>query len=122
MDYKSRFRNLIKWGIEYQDAIFAVLILALIFFIGLGLGLLIKSNKRTSIIIDKNIKIGLPDRTNLANLLQEESGNFVASINGKAYYPKNCKAASVIKEENRIWFDSAGDAQTQGYSLAKNCQ
>lgn len=119
-------KNLIEWGREYQNAIFAALILVLIFFLGLGIGLLIKPNSQTSIIIDKNVKIGLPDRSDLTGQKTELSGNFiggnfVASINGKAYYPKGCKSANVIKEENRIWFESAEDAEADGYAPAKNC-
>lgn len=47
--------------------------------------------------------------------------NFVASANGKLYYPANCKAAARIKEENRVWFASAPQAQHSGYTPAKNC-
>lgn len=114
MDYKSIFKNS------------AVLILVLIFFLGLGLGLLIRPNNPTPIIIDKNVKIGLPAREAKLSENSDKSfnfagGNFVASINGKAYYPKGCKSANVIKEENRIWFESAEDAEADGYNRAKNC-
>ena len=126
MDYKSRIKDLIKEGRELQISIIASFILIGIFFLGLGIGLLVKPNKPNPIIIDKNIKIGLPAgqtkfSQNSVNLLNFTRGNFVASINGKAYYPKNCKAANVIKEENRIWFESAKEAETDGYALAKNC-
>ena len=61
MDYKSRVKNLIEQEIGYQSALFAVLILLMVFFIGLGLGLLIKPGKPTPIIIDKNVKKGSDD-------------------------------------------------------------
>lgn len=124
MNYKSILKNFIERVTIYKNTNIISLILILTFSSGLVLGLLIKPNKLTPIIIDKNVKIGLPEGANLANLSGsgQENGNFVASINGKAYYPKNCKAANVIKEENRIWFNNAEEAQMQGYSLAKNCQ
>lgn len=126
---KSRYQNLVKWGGEYQNNVVATLILILIFFLGVGLGLLIRRPKNNPIIIDKNIKVGLPfkpskitQKTEFSeNLINFTGGNFMASINGKAYYPKNCKAANVIKEENRIWFESAKEAEEDGYMLAKNC-
>ena len=126
MDYKSRIKDLIKQGIEYKNVIVYALILISIFFLGLGIGLLINQPKNTPIIIDKNIKIGLPSRQaefsgNPAKLLNFVGGNFVASINGKAYYPKDCKAANIIKEENRIWFESKEEAEKEGYAPAKNC-
>ncbi len=126
MDYKSRPKNLIEWGREYQNTIFAALILVLIFFLGLGLGLLIRPNKPTPIIIDKNVKIGLPARKaefsgNSGKSFNFAGGNFVASINGKNYYPKDCSSAKRIKEENMIWFGSAEEAEADGYTPAKNC-
>lgn len=107
---------------NYKNTTFISLILILTFSLGLLLGFLIKPSEPAPIIIDKNVKIGLPINANLPNLPMQETGNFVASTNGKVYYPKNCKASSVIKEENRIWFNSAEEAKIQGYSLAKNCQ
>ena len=98
----------------------------MIFFLGLGLGLLIRPDKPTPIIIDKNIKIGFPERQaefseNSGESVNFTGGNFVASINGKSYYPKDCPSAKRIKEENIIWFDSAEEAEADGYAPAKNC-
>ena len=39
-------------------------------------------------------------------LLPKTPALFLASVNGSKYYPKNCPAASRIKEENRIWFST----------------
>ncbi len=110
MDYKSRYSNLL---------ISLALVLGLL--IGLGTGLLFKSNQVSPIIIDKNIKVGLPAMNSSAPKKPIMSGNFVASINGKAYYPANCEAAKRIKEENRIWFRSKEEAEAEGYKPAQNC-
>lgn len=122
MDLKSSYKNFIEWIIACKNTTIISSILVLTFSIGLTIGILIKPSSPTPIIIDKNVKIGLPMGANLSDLSMQEPGNFVASINGRAYYPKGCKASSVIKEENRIWFNSAEEAVAQGYSLAKNCQ
>lgn len=129
MDYKSRIADILKWGRERQNVIFAGLILVLVFFLGMGIGLLIRQPESNPIIIDKNVKVGLPNTSNKItqqtelseNLINFSGGNFVASINGKAYYPKGCKSANVIKEENRVWFESAEEAEGEGYARAKNC-
>ncbi len=144
MNLKSRLLYLIKWGGEYKNTIVTGLILLLVLFLGIGIGLLVGEPNNSAIIIDKNVKTGLPARageptyTGLPSDKKEFSanstksflsvqsrnvigGNFLASINGKAYYPKDCKAANIIKEENRIWFESAAEAEQKGYALAKNC-
>jgi len=95
-------------------------ILALGFLVGLGIGLLINNNEPSQIIIDKNAKIGLPAPAGLP-AQSDVLGNFLASINGKAYYPKDCMAANRIKEENRIWFNTKEEAELQGYQPAQNC-
>ena len=129
MDYKSRLENLVEWGREHEKNLLIGLALALGFLIGLGTGLLFKSNQVSPIIIDKNIKVGLPEQSGLPAASGNSStpkkpemfGNFVASINGKAYYPANCAAAKRIKEENRIWFASREEAEADGYKSAQNC-
>lgn len=111
---------------RYKDYIITGLILALGFLIGLGFGRLQNSNNSASIIIDKNVKAGLAmpsiqtDGTENSNILIEP--NYVASINGTTYYPIRCKAADKIKEENKIWFKTIKEAETQGYKPAQNCR
>ncbi len=119
------YQNIIQKSTKY--AIYAIL--ALVFLIGLGIGLLINNNEPSQIIIDKNIKIGLPAQAGLpaqtglpdSNNSYKTLGNFLASINGKAYYPKDCAAANRINEENRIWFNTKEEAEAQGYKPAQNC-
>ncbi len=125
---KSRWGNLVGWGKEHEKNLLIGPVLVLGFLIGLGTGLLFKSNQVSPIIIDKNIKIGLSTPANYetngnssAHKKTSISGNFVASINGKAYYPANCVAAQRIKEENRIWFNSREEAEADGYKPAQNC-
>jgi len=100
-------------------------IILMVFLIGLGTGFLIKNNKPSQIIIDKNAKIGLPVQGNGQVTSTSNNykilGNFLASINGEAYYPKDCAAANRIKEENRIWFNTKEEAEIQGYRPAQNC-
>lgn len=105
---------------------FIAVVLILVFSIGLGIGLLIKKGESSQIIIDKNAKIGLPaTQTGLPSAggagWAQAGGNFMASINGTAYYPKGCPSANRIKEENIIWFTTKEEAEAQGYKPAQNC-
>ena len=51
-----------------------------------------------------------------------EQGNYVASKNGSKYYLTNCSGANRIKEENKVWFETAEEAKDEGYGPAKNCK
>lgn len=63
-----------------------------------------------------------PAKGNIAAIGSVGERNYVASEGGKTYYPKNCKSASRIKEEHRIWFATAVLAEGSGYVKAKNCK
>lgn len=51
-----------------------------------------------------------------------EQGDYVASKNGSKYYLTSCSGANRIKEENKVWFDTAKEAEEEGYGPAKNCK
>lgn len=46
----------------------------------------------------------------------------IASKNGSKYHYSHCSGAKQIKEENKIAFVSAQEAEASGYTLAANCQ
>ena len=48
-------------------------------------------------------------------------GSYVASKSGTKYYLTTCSGVSRIKEENKIYFRSAGEAAAAGYEPAANC-
>ncbi len=50
-----------------------------------------------------------------------KSGAFVASKSGTKYYLPECSGVSRIKEENKVWFATVGEAQAAGYTAAANC-
>ena len=47
--------------------------------------------------------------------------SFVGSKNGAVYQYPSCPGAKQIKEENRIYFSSRGEAEKAGYRPAANC-
>ena len=48
-------------------------------------------------------------------------GQLVGSKNGTKYHYPWCSGAERIKEENKIWFQSAEEAKRAGYTPAANC-
>jgi hypothetical protein len=49
------------------------------------------------------------------------SGEYFGSNKGSKYYPINCIAGKTIKEENRIYFSSAEEAENAGYQPSDSC-
>lgn len=47
---------------------------------------------------------------------------FVASVNSDKYHYKDCPAVRQIKEENKVWFGSAKEAETAGYTASQCTQ
>lgn len=61
-------------------------------------------------------------KTNLAPVSGEVKGSIVASKNGAKYYTPGCSGAKRIKPENIISFISTKEAESAGYTKAKNCK
>lgn len=47
---------------------------------------------------------------------------YVASKNGKLYYPTGCSGAKRISIKNEVWFASKTEAEKAGYELASSCK
>jgi len=85
------------------------------------------SNDSGSIIITENKDSLLSqDKNNYDNsVIQPISSaerRYVASKNGKMYYPLGCSGAKRIKPENEVWFSTAEDAEKSGYTLSVTCK
>ncbi len=48
-------------------------------------------------------------------------GSFVASSRGKKYYGSDCPAGMNLKEENKIYFKTAAEAESAGYLPSSSC-
>jgi hypothetical protein len=109
-----------------------LIILILVGFSSFGLGRLSMidkvypdSIKSTSVVSNEEKSL-----RNYSTVKQKQSqgtniskeGNYVASKNGKLYYSASCKGANRIKEENKVWFDTASDAEKSGYSPSTSCK
>ena len=47
--------------------------------------------------------------------------NFFGSSRGTKYYSLGCSAGQNIKQENRVYFDTALEAEKAGYTLSTSC-
>lgn len=47
---------------------------------------------------------------------------FFASKRGHKYYPVGCSAGKSLKQENRIYFSTAAEAEKAGYALSSSCK
>ncbi len=65
---------------------------------------------------------GYFDVSGLGQSTGTEIYKFLASKNGKKYYPVGCKSANRIKTENRVFFESQGEAERAGYTPSTTCQ
>lgn len=61
-------------------------------------------------------------QNNTASSVLAGSGSVVASKNGARYYTPGCAGIKRIKPENLISFSSTAEAESAGYTKAKNCQ
>ena len=50
-----------------------------------------------------------------------DRGSYFSSKKGKKYYPIGCSAGKSIKKENRIYFNTASEAENAGFSLSSSC-
>ena len=122
-----------------KDDILLVLIIALIGFGGFGLGRLsvkefkkepvsILSGPKSRTVLDSEAKVSnsanlsnLSNSTNLSSV-SSNSGEVVASKNGKVYHLPWCPGALKIKSENLITFKSVEEAKRAGLAPAANCK
>ncbi|HEY4493984.1 MAG TPA: hypothetical protein VJB95_00925 [Candidatus Paceibacterota bacterium] len=103
-----------------------VLIVILVGLVSFELGRLSKGGS-------EGLKIeymGQDGRVEQANVLQALSAPatqnstgkaFFASSRGSKYYSIGCSAGKDIKQENRIYFATAADAEQAGYTLSASC-
>ena len=128
----SKFYNLIK---SYQHSIFLSACIILVAFIGYNLGIINSRGKLPVTIsagnnvyqasavttVTKEGKVGDSNPIQATPVIRDM--RVIASKNStaKKYHFLWCPSAKKIKDENRVWFASAQEAESQGYTLAGNC-
>lgn len=111
-----------------SNIIVGIAIIAVIGLSAFGFSLASKEGKGTEAIKSPEIQksaVIAPVKTVSPDLNASSTsgeGEFVASKSGSKYFPVNCGSAKTIKEENKVFFGSASEAESAGYTLAKNCK
>jgi len=108
--------------------LFLSLVIILLAGLSFGLGRLSVAGEREPVRIEYDALISnqapITDlqTSQTASVIQAISGQgVVTSKNGSKYHYSHCSGAKQIKEENKIFFAGAKEAEIAGYTLAANC-
>ncbi len=107
--------KIIKFYKDNEKDLILAIVIILVALISFGLG-------RLSKIGESKTPITIENLTGAVNNIATSTGNFVASKSGTKYHYPWCSGAQSIKEENKIWFSTAEEAQKAGYQPASNCK
>jgi len=111
--------KIIKFYKDNEKDLILATVIILVALISFGLGRLSKIGESRTPITIENLT-GAVD--NATSSVPSAKGNYVASKNGNKYHYPWCSGAQSIKEENKIWFSTAEEAQKAGYQPASNCK
>ncbi len=118
----SIFIKIKGWFQNYTSEIFLFLLVFLSALILAGFIYRVKFPVSHPPIIIENPQ--LQGQNNAAtNLKANEIGDYliVGNKNSKLYFLPTCHSFKLIKEQNRVYFNSENEAKLAGYTLAGNC-
>lgn len=126
----TKIRNFCKT--REKDLVLIIVIIC-VAFISFGLGRLSKIEGNKSPVTIESLGAGIgnlglespvlgPEMTQDEDFPSNQGGLLVGSKNGAKYHYPWCSGALRIKEENKIWFNSAEEALQAGYTPASNCK
>ena len=120
----DKFKTLIQ-----NDGFFYGILIVLVALSSFGLGRISEGHieinaPKNAIQFTQKASVVEATTSQSANSLPASSktGSIVASKSGTKYHLLTCPGAKQIKEENKIFFKTAKDAENAGYSKASNCK
>ena len=87
----------------------------------LGMSMFTKGGESTEPLQREITVVSEPKTVEAASSVVETS-QFVASKQGKKYFPVDCGTAKAIKEENKVYFGSEEEAKGAGYERSLTCK
>ena len=118
--------KIVKLCKDNEKDLFLAATIILVAAISFGLGRLSKIREEKTPITIESAAITTEDQigreATVSSQPAKEDKIFVASKNGKKYYYAWCDAAKIIKDQNKVWFATAEEAQKAGYEPAGNCR
>ena len=114
----------IRMARDIPKDIFVLLLITLVGFGGYVLGSIMTLNEagKESLRVTKSAPSDNKLIVTPTNAGTKVGGMYVGSISGTTYHLPWCSGAQRIKEENKIWFASKGEAESHGYKPAANCK
>ncbi|MFT5849530.1 MAG: hypothetical protein ACI9H6_000339 [Patiriisocius sp.] len=106
-----------------EDVYFYTALLVLVGVLSFGLGRLSvedalgTKNEASVVLVQRTAESPLEVATS-----SDETKKLVGSKNGTKYHLLWCSGAQRINEENKVFFESEGQAQVMGYTAAANCE
>lgn len=98
---------------------FLAIVIILVSLLSFGVGR-ITATQRDGVKINFDQSL-VQNTSNSASVVSSvTTGKISASVNGTRYYYSHCK--STVSEKNKIYFDTAAEAEASGYTLALNCK
>ncbi len=98
---------------------FLAIVIVLVALLSFGVGRLTSTQREgVEINFDQSLLQNTASAANVSSSVT--TGKISASVNGTRYYYPHCK--STVSEKNKIFFDSAAQAEEAGYELAVNCK
>ncbi len=116
----SRYKKIFEFLKKNQEKIALTLGFILVVVISFAAGRLTLTLKSKSVEIKDEVNID--QNTEKGELIEhlpqtKSEGAYVGDINSNKFYPAESSEASKISDDNKIWFDSASEAEEQGYIL-----
>lgn len=108
-------------GKSFSERWFIPLSITLLTLMSFGLGRISANTHPEPVTIQGALERPELSQESVGNSQAALLGSFVASKNGKKYYPLSCGGAKRIKEENKIYFATTEEAERAGYGKALNC-
>lgn len=98
---------------------FLAIVIILVSILSFGVGRLTTTQREgVKINFDQSLLQNTVSTANVASAVS--AGKISASVNGTRYYYPHCK--STVSEKNKVFFDTAAQAEEAGYELAVNCK
>ncbi len=100
---------------------FLAIVIILVSILSFGVGRLTTTQREgVKINFDQSLLQSPASTANVASAVSVQPGKISASVNGTRYYYPHCK--STVSEKNKIYFDTAAEAEASGYTLALSCK
>jgi len=108
-----------------DDAYFYTVLIIVVSVVSFGLGRWSGQELHTisaaAVVLTKVPEISLETSTTTPTSVTPGTGKLVASKKGTKYHLITCPGAKQMSEDNKIYFNSAEEAQAAGYTKAANC-